>query len=196
MPVVQGGHTFFMFKMKASALWPIVSINRRSEDEDKGYQRVLSSARVAAVANHIKAGYPLPNSILVALDKSTKFDAKSGNLTIPAGKNRGWVIDGQHRLAGAHEASDEVDIELSVFAFVNVDIEFQVEQFVIINREAKGVPTSLVYDLLSHLPSLRTATEIAQERANEVATILRKDKESPFYGRIVIMNSPKAGRQI
>ena len=33
-----------------------------------------------------------------------------------------------------------------------MDIDDQVFQFVTINRTAKGVPTSLYYDLLKHLP--------------------------------------------
>jgi DGQHR domain-containing protein len=192
----QGEHSFYSFVMKASQLWPMVSIARRSEDEGTGYQRVLSTARVAAMAKHISAGNPVPNSILVAFDKGVKFDEKTGNLSIPKGKDRAWVIDGQHRLAGAHEASKSVDIELNVLAFVDVDVEFQVEQFVTVNREAKGVPTSLVYDLLAHLPQLKNATEVAQERANEIATTLRLEKDSPFFNRIVIMSSPKSGRQI
>jgi len=106
----------------------MVSINRRSETEDRGYQRVLSNARVEAVANHITSGRPLPNSVLVALDNA-KYDEKLKQLTIPKGKDIGWVIDGQHRIAGAHEAAKKVDIELCIFAFVGVDEEFQIEQF-------------------------------------------------------------------
>jgi DNA sulfur modification protein DndB len=93
--VIQGAFTFYVFVVKASVLWPLVSINRREEDEDRGYQRVLSTARTAAVAEHIRAGNPIPNSVLVALDKAT-FNQSKSTLTIPAGKDVGWVIDGQH----------------------------------------------------------------------------------------------------
>jgi DGQHR domain-containing protein len=191
--VVQGENQFYIFTIKASRLWPIVSINRRAETEDRGYQRVLSNARVEAVANHIRSGRPIPNSVLVALDSAT-FDAAKSTLTIPPGKDVGWVIDGQHRIAGSHEAADDVDIELCVFAFVDVDEEFQIEQFVTINREAKGVPTSLVYDLLSHLPSRKRPNDVANERAAEIANELRKDPGSPFYERIVVTESPGKGK--
>ncbi|TIR20895.1 MAG: DGQHR domain-containing protein [Mesorhizobium sp.] len=191
--VKQGDVEFFVFKLLASRLWPMVSINRRSETEDRGYQRVLSNARVEAVANHIRAGRPLPNNVLIALDKAT-FDAQAGTLTIPAGKDIGWVIDGQHRIAGAHEAAGDEDIELCVFAFVGVDQEFQIEQFVTINREQKGVPTSLVYDLLSHLPSRKRPADVANERAAEIANQLRNDTKSPLSGRIVVTQSPGKGQ--
>lgn len=194
--ITQGEHVFYNFVMKASELWPIVSIARRSEEESTGYQRVLSTARVDAMAKHIAAGNPVPNSVILAFDSGATYNEQTGELEIPKGKDKAWVIDGQHRLAGAHEAKDDIDIELSIIAFLDVDIEFQVEQFVTVNREAKGVPTSLVYDLLAHLPQLKNATEVAQERANEIATILKTDSGSPFFNRIVIMNSPKSGRQI
>ena len=193
LKVEQGDNAFYVFKLKASELWPVVSINRRSETEDRGYQRVLSNARVKAVADHIKSGRPVPNNILIALDKAA-FDDKTGILAIEAGKDVGWVIDGQHRLAGAHEASDELDIELCVFAFVGVDQAFQIDQFVTINREQKGVPTSLVYDLLSHLPDRKKPNEIATERGAQIANTLRHDKSSVFNNRIVVTQSPAKGQ--
>lgn len=191
--ITQGKSFFYVFSIKASQLWPMISINRREETEDKGYQRVLSQARVQSVSNHIKGGKPVPNSVLVALDKAD-YDDNTKILTIPGGKDIGWVIDGQHRIAGSHEASDIVDIELCVFAFVDVDIEFQIEQFITINREAKGVPTSLVYDLLSHLPDRKKPTEIATERAAEIANTLRRDEQSSFFNRIVVTQSPTKGK--
>ncbi|MBB6010812.1 DGQHR domain-containing protein [Aquamicrobium lusatiense] len=191
--IVQGNNTFYAFSLKASQLWPMVSINRRSETEDRGYQRVLSNARVEAVANHIRSGRPVPNSVLVSLDSAT-YDSTTGKLSIPAGKDIGWVIDGQHRIAGAHEASSDYDIELCVFAFVGVDEEFQIEQFITINREAKGVPTSLVYDLLSHLPNRKKPGDIATERAAEIANELRHDSNSALYNRIVVTQAPTKGK--
>ena len=191
--VCQGNHSFYAFTLKASELWPMVSINRRSETEDRGYQRVLSNSRVESVATHIRNGNPLPISVLVALDKAS-FDNNRGVLHIPKGKDIGWVIDGQHRLAGAHEAVDVTDIELCVAAFVEVDQEFQIEQFVTINREAKGVPTSLVYDLLSHLPGSKKPGDVANERAAEIANDLRHEETSPLFNRIVVTQSPRNGQ--
>lgn len=191
LEVTQGGHKFYVFTMKASVLWPLISINRREEDEDRGYQRVLSTARTSAVAEHIRAGNPIPNSVLVALDRATY---KGSNLSIPAGTDVGWVIDGQHRIAGAYEALPDVDIELCVFAFVGVDVQFQIEQFVTINSEAKGVPTSLVYDLISYLPSKVSPADIARERAIEIGKAIRKLPGTALQNRVVTTTSPKNGQ--
>jgi DGQHR domain-containing protein len=198
--VVQGKHTFYVFKAKSTELWSFLSINRRLEEKDLGYQRVLSSARVSAVASHIRSGNPIPNSLLVALDGAT-FDNAAGTLTIPSGTDVGWVIDGQHRLAGAHEAATSVvgtgpDIDLCVVAFLKASEEFQIEQFVVVNREAKGVPTALVYDLLKKLPGKKTSADVAIERAAEIANSLRLDESSVFYNRVVVTSSPQSGRQV
>jgi DGQHR domain-containing protein len=191
--VTQGVHVFYAFTLKASVLWPLVSINRREEDEDRGYQRVLSTARTSAVATHIRGGNPLPNSVLIALDRAA-YNNKAGKLAIPCGQDVGWVIDGQHRIAGAFEALPDVDIEFGVFAFVGVDTAFQIEQFITINSEAKGVPTSLLYDLISYLPSKVTPAEISRERAIEIAKAIRKTPGTALQNRIVTTTSPKQGQ--
>ena len=56
IPVHQGKHTLFSFCERVSRLWDFVSINRREENKDEGYQRVLSNIRVQAVADYIAKG--------------------------------------------------------------------------------------------------------------------------------------------
>jgi DGQHR domain-containing protein len=130
VPIHQGAkHTLYSFSEKASELWKYVSINRREENKDDGYQRVLANSRVRAVADYIKDDNIIPGSIIISVDKG-KYDPKKGRLTIGAGKDVAWVIDGQHRLAGAHLASQEgVDIELNVIAMLGLSEQEQIEQF-------------------------------------------------------------------
>lgn len=188
--VVQDDHKLYLFEAPASDLWKILKINHRIEDKDEGYQRVLSPSRVRAISRFIQRKNPLPLSILVTFDDAT-VDA-DGNIAIPAIENAGWVIDGQHRLAGAHESN--TNIHLPVVAFIGLNEREQINQFVTINREAKGVPTSLYYDLLKHIPDRKNATEFAKERAADIANQLKRDVESPFYERIVVMTSPRKGQ--
>jgi DGQHR domain-containing protein len=187
----QGNHELICFSMKAKELVKIVDINKRDPSTDKGYQRVLSSSRVQAIAKYIDSGRVLPTSILVSLEKPVKLSPDRSKIIIPAGKKVGWVIDGQHRLAGGNEAVTE--IEFIVVAFLNLNIEEQIRQFMTINNESKGVPTSLIYDLLSYMPPNKTAADVAKEQAAEIAKILSRDEASPFYGRIAIVHSPKKG---
>lgn len=190
IPIKQGGATLYALSVPAKTLWSVVGINTREADKDKGYQRVLSSSRVRSIAKYIDGKNPIPTSILVSFGDAAKVDKDGTTMLITANPDAGWVIDGQHRLAGAHMADKE--IELPVIAFIGLDIEEQIKQFITINKEAKGVPTSLYYDLLSHLP-VKSAADRAKERAADIAAELRKDDESPFFGRVVITTAPKKG---
>lgn len=184
----------YLFFAKASILYNLLKINRKVEDKDEGYQRALSQSRVHAIARYIQSGNVIPGSIIVTLDRA-RFDRVSNELIIPRGPDAGWVIDGQHRLAGAYEATAAgVDPELAVVAFIDLDETRQIDQFVTINREAKGVPTSLYLDLLRRLPRTKTLQEYAKERATDIALELRRDEESPFCDRIVITRPPKQGQ--
>ena len=141
----QGERNIVCFTMSAKELWKLVEINKRDPDKNTGYQRVLSMSRVEAIAKYLDAGNQIPTCILVSLDKPTELSEKDYVIKIPEGNKIGWVIDGQHRLAGANNA--EVDVDFFVIAYIDLPIEEQVRQFVTINTESKGVPTSLIYDL-------------------------------------------------
>jgi DGQHR domain-containing protein len=186
----QGDTSLAVFVASAKRLWQIVDINRKVEDKDEGYQRVLSAARAKKIARFIEEGNILPTSVLVSFD-TAKLTQKGTKLTVPNRPNAGWVIDGQHRLAGAHQSKK--DIRLPVVAFMNLDIQDQINCFVTINREQKGVPTSLYLDLLKFLPGKRTEAEVTKERAAGIGTELKRDESSLFFDKIVITTSPKQG---
>jgi DGQHR domain-containing protein len=191
--ITQGKQKLYAFTAKASALFAALSINRRNPDKDEGYQRVLSVSRVEAISRYLSQGKPIPGAIIVSLEKAT-YDAQAMVLTIPPGTDVGWVIDGQHRLAGAAQAAKAgTDVELPVIAFVGLDRKLQIEQFVTINREAKNVPTSLYIDLLKHLPS-KNAADALRERANDLATELRKKETSPFFEKLAAIGAPRRGQ--
>lgn len=194
--VKQSQHTMYVFKAKASVLFSAFSINQKIEDKDEGYQRVLSLSRVQAITQFVKAKRPIPGAIIVSLKAGATFSKPKREIYIPAGENVGWIIDGQHRLAGAAMAAREgVDVEVPVVAFFDLTPAMQIDQFVTINREAKNVPTSLYLDLLKQMPHKKPA-DFAKERSADLATQLRKDEESPFFERIVITSPPKSGQTI
>jgi len=187
----QNGTKLIMFSASAKALWGIVDVNRKVEDKDEGYQRALSASRVAGIARFIDGGNILPTSVLVSFDSGT-LSRDQSVLTLPDRPDAGWIIDGQHRLAGAHEA--DRDIILPVVAFVGLSEQEQINCFVTINREQKGVPSSLYYELLKHLPGAKTEKMLVQERAADIANALKGDEESPFYLRIVSTTAPRKGQ--
>lgn len=197
--VTQHNEKMYLFSMKASKIWEVVQINKREENKETGYQRAFSEVRGKKIRNYIifAKGIIAP-AIIIAFDKAS-FDPKTKMLTIQEEEDAGWIIDGQHRLRGAELASKDenaIDLELAVIAFLNIDEDSQIEQFITINKEAKNVPTSLFLDLLPSLPKSKTEKEILEEKATNIARTLKDDSESIFYGRIVFVGSPKANYTI
>ena len=191
--ITQTTTTLYVFKAEASVLFRTLSINRRIEDKDEGYQRALSVGRVRAITRYIANKNPIPGAIVVSFDRASYVKTKS-ELVVPSGTDVGWIIDGQHRLAGAEQAArDGVDIELPVVAFVGLEVAEQIQQFITINRESKNVPTSLYLDLLKYVPG-KKPSEISKERTADIATLLRRDEDSPFFERIVVTTRPKSGQ--
>lgn len=187
----QNGRRIYSFFAPAEEIFSFVSINQKDEDKDGGYQRAASPARTRSITNFVQAGNTLPLSILLTLEASA-VEVKDGQISIKKSKKSGWVIDGQHRLVGAMNAG--INLPLPCIAFVGLSEEEQIQQFVTINKEAKGVPTSLYYSLLKRLPPKHSPADNAKERASDVALMLRADEESPFNGRIVSTTSPKQGQ--
>jgi DGQHR domain-containing protein len=190
MTFKQGKHTLILFVASAKALWDLVKINKREEDKDEGYQRAVSPARADKIARFIDAENVLPGSVLISFDDDTKLDKDSKAIVIPNRADAGWVIDGQHRLAGAFRSKK--DIRLPVLAFIGLSIDEQINCFVTINREQVGVPSSLYYELLKYLGS-KSEAEVTKERAADLAQKLKTDELSPFFGKIVVTIAPKRG---
>lgn len=188
----QGKYKIVLFAISAKELFSLVKINRREEDKRAGYQRALLPNRTNAIAKFIDEGNAIPTNIVVALD-AAKVIHGGKSIQIDETGDAGWVIDGQHRLAGAYEASG--NIELAVTAFLGLSEEEQVGQFITINREAKRVPTSLYLDLLPNLRNLKkNESEYAKERAVDLANTMRSDESSPFFNSIVALKAPTKGQ--
>ena len=192
VPVQQHDKVFFFFAASAKTLFDILDIDEREPDKDKGYQRALSMARVRQITDFVKHKNILSPAIVVSL-QGAEFDKDTYELNIPRSEHSGWVIDGQHRLVGAAKA--EEDIQLPVIAFLDLDVEEQVFQFVTINRTAKGVPSSLYLDLRKYLPPSKKPADVAKDKASDIAQGLRHDDLSPFHGRITV-TPPQAGHSI
>ncbi len=181
-----------MLSLPAKELYELVKINRREEDKRTGYQRALLPGRTSVIAKFIDDGNPIPTNIVIALDNA-KLLPNGKSIDIAEGGDAGWVIDGQHRLAGAFEANQGIDVPVT--AFLNLSLEDQVAQFVTINREAKRVPTSLYLDLLPELQRLKKSdADVAKEKAVNLANAMKIDEGSPFFNRIVTLKSPTRGQ--
>ena len=180
----QRGWRIFSFVMDSATFDRIAFVSRRDDDKDAGYQRNLSKQRAADIAHYIdRENGCIPNSILVNLEEGATYDEKSQTLRIPDQPKAAWVIDGQHRMFGLRQARTTYDLVIT--AFLSIDVAEQAKQFKIINSKQKGVPTSLLYDLLD----LTKDGTYVQQRGHELATKLNEDPESPWYGQVDLTGS-------
>ena len=186
----QAGKTLCMFSCSAKRLESITQVNQRDEDVDDGYQRVVSEQRADKIAEFVDAENYIPTSVLISFTHAKLSEDKT-KLIVKNRKDAGWVIDGQHRIIGASRATS--DIMLPVVAFTDLELSGQINCFVTINKEARGVSSSLYLELLKNLPGKQNAVEDAKKRGVDLAHLLKVDEESPFYGRIVSTTSPKGG---
>lgn len=190
--VEQGNHRFYMFTCRASDLWKFSKINQRLEDKDQGYQRVLSPSRVRQIRDFLMRGNAIPGAIIISCENA---HVERGVITIPDVEDAAWIIDGQHRCAGAEEAARHgFDVYLPVVAFLDLSEQQQADYFVTINKEAKGVPSSLYIDLLRHLPKQKTEKERLEERIADISRELTRRHDSVFFQKIVSTTSPRVGQ--
>ncbi len=187
----QGRHELVLFIAEAKTIWDIAEVNQLETDKEDGYQRAASSSRTTQIAKFIDADNAIPLSVLIAFDNA-QLNRHKTTLSIPQKPDAGWIIDGQHRLAGAYKAKN--DILIPVIALLNAPVVDQIQFFVTINREQRGVPSSLYYELLKQLPGEKSEKDLTSERAADLADALRRDESSPFFNRIVSVTSPKKGQ--
>jgi DGQHR domain-containing protein len=186
--VVQNGQKLYLCALSAKTLSTVASVSRRDPVADTGYQRLFVDSHINNIKKYLEAGKCIPVSTLVTFN-GAKF--ANGQIRLQKKPENGWIIDGQHRWLAAKQLNN--DILLPIIAFIDLPVVTQVEHFVTINREAKGVPSSLYLDLLKTLPKEKTAGDRAKERTTDIARMLNIDEESPFYGKIVVLTSPKRG---
>lgn len=187
----QGNTEIILFYGNAKDLNKLCQANQFNDESEDGYQRVVSPSRRKKIAQFLNEGNMIPMSILLSLTKA-KVNSSKTEITIPETKESGWIIDGQHRLAGASDAKE--DVILPVVAIIGLTQQEQVDLFVTINKEQKGVPTSLYYELLKKLPKKLDEKQIQADRAADLARALRTDEKSPYFNRIVTSTSPKPGQ--
>jgi DGQHR domain-containing protein len=114
-------------------------------------------------------------------------------------KNNTYIIDGQHRLKGMSEVSEDLPIVVSLF--INIDKLNRAFQFLTINNKASKVKTDNIKALISNFDgienTLRDRLSTASISAGKFATsidIVDSDKDSPFYKLIDWANNREGKR--
>jgi len=144
----QNAYEFYCVILDKKTLGKICYVSRREEDNVKGFQRLLNASRAKAIAKYmdLEKGV-IPSALILSAQKeaSLKFDSDTNKLTFENKKNSFLVLDGQHRLYGLISA--DKNYQIPVIIFNNLKISDEVNLFIDINTNQKGVPTTLLLDI-------------------------------------------------
>lgn len=188
----------------ARILLDIAYVLRIESGQKKAYQRFLDKNRLFKIAKFIEDGNSFRNSIVLALDRRSKFsghrprwisrcssDSAVGLLRIPRQFAYAWVIDGQHRLYGfarAHEQS--LGWSLPVVALQSRSRTEEAKTFLDINSKQKPVDPSLLWSLFGVL----YPNEI-RGLVSYFVRLLATEPKSAFYGKIFVPGESKQSRK-
>jgi len=166
---------------------------RRRDEEEGAVQRPLNRQRIKSIKDFILSGGMFLNTFILnwtEADSQPIFE--NGSLKIPYIPSTAQVIDGQHRLAGFQEAIKEDNSIGEKELIVSISIGLTTKQaasiFLNINSEQKPVPKSLIYDLYGIVEDDR---EFPINRANDIASELNENKDSPYYNAIKYPGAPR-----
>ena len=207
-----GKDTFYSFTLPAGHLLKLAFVNHHALNNPEGrpaYQRMVDKKRLASIGSFIKSGGYFPTNILVNLTSNCNFEPlakqeggaeefKFGHLMLPSKYKSAWIIDGQHRLFGFTNLSEEfLSRPLFVVAFEKMDTLKEADLFITINHKQKSVPKSLLVALQA---DLQMGSDDPEEALSALASFLiRKisaDPASPLYGRFQIPGVPATDSQV
>ncbi len=194
--------------IKAGDLIPRACIAHRDFDGARGYQRLPSKSRVNTLARQLQAKkVDLPTALLLSLrdfDPAVHLkQSHDGQQLLVLGNDHLWEVDGQHRCESLKLAMEREPDRFAEYAIPFViglgwSEQYEMEQFFVVNHNAKNVPTTIAYDILASLsqdiPGLMQDLEErgkgwqvdGQELAQELAV------SSPIWrDRIRFSNEPK-----
>lgn len=167
--------------MKADDIFELSKVSRIDEDNEKGYQRFLSEKRAKDIADYLDSGNIIPGAIILSAHDEfhVEYDTSSSQLKlVPVNNSSLFVIDGQHRLWGAHKSNK--DILLPVCIFTGLELREEVQYFLDINSNQKGVPKTLRIELLKFLAEPDSKDEILNRLFNDLGS----DAESVLYNQL------------
>jgi DNA sulfur modification protein DndB len=207
-----GKDTFYSFTLPAGDLLKLAFVNHHALNNPEGrpaYQRMIDKKRLAAIGGFIKAGGYFPTNVLVNFTQPCQFepldklfnggdDLKFGHIVLPNKYKSAWVIDGQHRLFGFTNLSEDfLKRPLFVVAFEKMDTLKEAELFITINHKQKSVPKSLLVALQA---DLQMGSNDPEEALSALSSFLiRKlsaDSTSPLSGRFQVPGVPANDAQI
>lgn len=182
----------FCFVERVDALLQSCYISRRRRSEpDLGYQRTLNEKRMLNIQDNIqkREGLTFPNSILIYAPKLTdnilpKHECPQRvTIHFPTSYCSCRIIDGQHRLMGFSNTSEDIIEQsyLPVIALPEIDKTKEFKTFIDINSKQQKMDNNLILHLKSDFEWPKESKEYQEKIGVKVA---EKLNEKIFKNRI------------
>lgn len=206
-----GNRTYYCMALTPESLLKIAYVHQRSAGTNlveisDAYQRVLSPSKVNSIRRYIDEGGFFPNSIILNFTKKFEGEERLGTkhqlenveeseavlINLPPYYGAAWIIDGQHRLYGYADTSEEIFKRetIPVVALVDESIESQAQIFIDINENQKKIASDLRWDLYEDLYAGSTdSSAILRYSISKIAKEL--NKRNPFNGSISLPSNPE-----
>lgn len=198
-----GGYYYYSFSIEPEKLLKISYIlhSVNVNDDDDGYQRLVSKKRLTEIEHFINKGGYFPNSIILNINTRKEeplhfdrvactHDSKNTEpviLHLPKHYHSAFVIDGQHRLYGYSNTKYKATNSIPVVAFENLLSQEQVNLFVQINSKQQPVSQNLLTTIRADLFWNSDKYDAAMEGLmSRLLARLGQREDSPLYRRIVI----------
>lgn len=201
-----GGETFYSFVTTPRTLLKVAFINHQAFNHPDGkpaYQRMISAGRIKEIGKFIKSGGFFPTNILINFvdppnflpisnKENTDPNIKFGWIELQKKYRSAWIIDGQHRLYGYSNLTDDyLDQSLFVLAFEKMNTRKEADLFITINHKQKSVPRSLIDSLLADICTDNDEPKtVLRSLSSAVIRALNSDKTSPLARRFVLPGVP------
>ncbi|HIB8524894.1 TPA: DGQHR domain-containing protein [Enterobacter cloacae] len=179
----KGNIKFFLTSLTTNELMSTCKISRVNEKTEQGFQRTLDTARASKIAKYLKDGKVIPGALILSCQKDDdiSYDEKNQRLIIEGSAGLFMVIDGQHRLYGsymAYETDNKTRIPVCILSGLNRQEE--IEYFIDINSNQKGVPKTLRIELTKYLVEEGSLEGIRLKLFED----LSDHPDSPLLGRL------------
>ena len=185
----------FCFVERVDTLLQSCYISRRRRSEpDLGYQRTLNEKRMLNIQDNIqkKEGLAFPNSILIYAPKLTdnvlpKHECPQRvTIHFPTSYCSCRIIDGQHRLMGFSNTSEDIMEQsyLPVIALPEIDKVKEFKTFIDINSKQQKMDNNLILHLKSDFDWPKESKEYDEKIGVKVAEKLNEKifKDRIYFG--------------
>ncbi len=207
---IRGERDTFVASIAFGDLAERFQIPHRVHATDEGYQRKPSTSRVNKLARDLHARrVDLPTAILLSVRNSELYPRldPSGRyiLSLPEDGSRPfYVVDGQHRIEALKKVMDDDpdggwgEFRIPAVIIFGADRGVEMDQFHVVNSNAKSISTDLALDLLKTRARKDDAFRKYLDGVGEGWKVVSQDltervsRRGVWKGRIRFPNEPKA----